>query len=143
MKVYLASPLGFSELGRIAMVHIVARLEELGHEVLNPWDQDFSEDIAMAMADGSETAVRALELKISRANVVLIDEADALLGVLEGEDIGTTHEMGWAAKDGKPVYALWTDFRSRGDFGPKGLPFNLQVGEGLVAVFRSIADINF
>jgi nucleoside 2-deoxyribosyltransferase len=143
MKVYLASPLGFSELGRIAMVAVVARLEELGHEVLNPWDGDFSADIKAAMADGSPEAIRALEALISRENRVLIDRADALMGVVDGmePDSGTCWEMGYAVGRGLPVYALRTDFRSAGDFG--GLPFNLQLGEGLVAVFRAIADINF
>lgn len=145
MKVYLANPLGFSENGRLALPLIKARLAELGHEVVDPWDQDFSADIAAAMADGSADAIRALEQKISNANRVLVDECDCVFGVLDGmePDSGTCWELGYCVGRDKPTYGLRTDFRSAGDFGPNGLPFNIQLGEGMVTYFRSIADIDF
>ena len=89
VKLYLASPLGFSEAGRAFHDGVlVPLLRGLGHEVLDPWrltDTAKIEAVA-AMPYGVEKrdAWRRLNAEIGRNNKDAIDHADAVLAVLDG-----------------------------------------------------------
>jgi nucleoside 2-deoxyribosyltransferase len=50
---------------------------------------------------------------IGARNRRLLEEADAVLAVLDGPDVdsGTAAEIGWAAAHGRPVIGLRTDVR--------------------------------
>lgn len=149
MKIYLASPLGFSpEYGGYRQ-RITEKLRQQGCTVLDPWDNQFEAEISEAKLISSEndrlSAYGKIAAKIGYANERLIREADMLLAVLDGLEIdsGTASEVGFAAALGKRCYGLRTDWRDSGDF--PGLAFNLQVVHFIVSsggeLFRTIDDI--
>ncbi len=132
MKLYLASPLGFSEAGRAFHDGVlVPLLRGLGHEVLDPWrltDTAKIEAVA-AMPYGVEKrdAWRRLNAEIGRNNKDAIDHADAVLAVLDGVDVdsGTAAEIGYACARGKPILGYRGDFRLAAE--NEGGRVNLQV----------------
>jgi nucleoside 2-deoxyribosyltransferase len=151
LKVYLASPLGFSPEWKTYRDKIKQRLTELGCNVLDPWDQKFHEAIqeASTIRDWSARveAFRQIAQKIGKANEKMIRDCEIVLGVLDGPELdsGTVSEMGFAAALGKKCYGLRTDFRNSGDFD--GLPINLQVLYWIEScggkLFRRISEISF
>jgi nucleoside 2-deoxyribosyltransferase len=132
VKIYLASPLGFSQAGRAFHDDaLVPLLRGLGHEVLDPWrltDTTRIEAVA-TMPYGAEKrdAWRRLNAKIGGNNMEAIDRADAVLAVLDGVDVdsGTAAEIGYAFARGKPILGYRGDFRLAGD--NEGGLVNLQV----------------
>jgi nucleoside 2-deoxyribosyltransferase len=132
VKIYVASPLGFSEAGRAFHDDVlVPPLRGLGHEVLDPWrltDTTKIEAVA-AMRYGAEKrdTWRRLNAEIGRDNMEVIDRADAVLAVLDGVDVdsGTAAEIGYAFARGKPILGYRGDFRFAGD--NEGGLVNLQV----------------
>jgi nucleoside 2-deoxyribosyltransferase len=150
MKLYLASPLGFSPEYSGFRERIKEKLRQLGCQILDPWDSNqFAAEIAkvaeIISASGREEAFRAVARMIGHANELMIREADILLAVLDGLEVdsGTASEVGFASALGKRVYGLRTDWRDSGDF--PGLPFNLQVVHFITStggrLFRSIDEI--
>jgi nucleoside 2-deoxyribosyltransferase len=131
LKVYLASPLGFSPELKPYRDKIKRRLTELGCTVLDPWDPKFHNIIEEASAvqdwPARIAAFRDVARQIGKANEEMIRSCDAVLGVLDGPELdsGTVSEIGFAAGLGKKCYGLRTDFRNSGDFD--GIPINLQV----------------
>ena len=131
-RVYIASPLGFSEPGRLFYgTVLIPALEKNGFAVLDPWASPAAEQVAAAQAldDSAErlAALRHVNAAIGRGNREAIEAADALLAVLDGSDIdsGTASEIGFAAGLGKPVVGIRTDFRNVGD--NEAAAINLQV----------------
>lgn len=150
MIIYLASPLGFSELGQKGLKPIKLKLNDLGHTVLDPWETDVSDMVITATLPSKEyRQVKAnsiaVAVAIGLANATQIDKADCVLAVLDGQELdsGTVSELGYAAGKGKKVYGYRGDFRDLGEL--PGVPFNLQVYYFIVAsggtVFRSIEEI--
>ncbi|GAW67224.1 2-deoxyribonucleoside glycosidase [Geoanaerobacter pelophilus] len=152
LKVYLASPLGFSPENDHYREKVKKRLNQLHCTVFDPWEQ---EEVgrriqeALGIADGVERvcAIKEAASFTGRVNADGIRAADLVLAVLDGTepDSGTVAEVGFAAGIGKKCFGLRTDFRDCGDL--PGLPLNLQLlhfieysGGGL---FRSIAAIKF
>lgn len=150
MKVYLASPLGFSSELKSYKDKIKRRLHELGCTVLDPWEQPFHDAIEKAhTVEDWPTRIAAFKeiaVRIGRANTEMIHSCDMVLGVLDGPELdsGTVSEIGFAAGLGKKCYGLRTDFRNCGDFD--GIPINLQVLYWIELssgkLFRSIRDIS-
>jgi nucleoside 2-deoxyribosyltransferase len=132
MRIYLASPLGFSEAGNAFYYdRLIPLLRRLGHEVLDPWqltDRQRIEAVA-AMPYGEERrdAWRRLNMEMGRNNQAAIDRCDALLAVLDGTDVdsGTAAEIGYAFAKGKPIVGYRGDFRLAAD--NEGSIVNLQV----------------
>ena len=133
-KVYVASPLGFTEAGRRHNDDVVVpALVAAGIEVLDPWalDSDLVESFerTAAMAPGPErhAAYEAINERIGRENADDIRAADGLLAILDGTDVdsGTAAEIGFAFALGKPVVGLRLDFRTTGD--NEAAVVNLQV----------------
>lgn len=150
MKIYLASPLGFSPEYCGYRERIKEKLRQQGCQILDPWGENqFPAEIARAAEIGTardrEEAFRQIAMLIGRSNELMIREADILLAVLDGLEVdsGTASEVGFASALGKRVYGLRTDWRDSGDFA--GLPFNLQVVHFITTtggrLFRSIDDI--
>ena len=150
MKIYLASPLGFSPEYSEYRERIKNKLRQQGCHVLDPWGENqFPAEIARAAEIGAardrEEAFRKIATLIGRSNEELIREAEVLLAVLDGLEVdsGTASEVGFAAALGKRVYGLRTDWRDSGDF--VGLPFNLQVVHFITStggrLFRSVEEI--
>jgi nucleoside 2-deoxyribosyltransferase len=151
MRIYLASPLGFSEAGNAFYYdRLIPLLRRLGHEVLDPWqltDRQRIEAIA-AMPYGEERrdAWRRLNTEVGRNNQAAIDRCDALLAVLDGTDIdsGTAAEIGYAFAKGKPIIGYRADFRLAAD--NEGSIVNLQVEYFIRQsggnIIRSLAELS-
>ena len=132
MKLYVASPLGFSEAGRaFSRQRLLPRLRRAGHTVLDPWALPEGAAIERARRRPYGRARRDLlvvaNAAAARANQETIDRADALVAVLDGPDVdsGTAAEIGYAFARGKPIVGYRGDGRLACD--NEGAMVNLQV----------------
>lgn len=132
MRIYLAGPLGFSEIGRsFQQTTLVPELLRLGHQVLDPWQLTDPRKIEAAriLPYGAERrdAWRALNVEIATNNRAAIESCDAVLAVLDGTDVdsGTASEIGFAFARGKPIIGYRGDYRSAGE--NEAATINLQV----------------
>jgi nucleoside 2-deoxyribosyltransferase len=152
LKVYLASPLGFSPENDHYREKVKKRLNQLHCSVFDPWEQEEAGrriQEALLVADGVERALAIKEAAsfTGRVNADGIRAAELVLAVLDGTepDSGTVAEVGYAAGIGKKCFGLRTDFRDCGDL--PGLPLNLQLLHFIEysggRLFRSIAQIKF
>jgi nucleoside 2-deoxyribosyltransferase len=87
-----------------------------GWDVLDPWvDETGAVAAALALPPGPNRidALREMSRTIGARNRRLLEEATAVLAVLDGPDVdsGTAAEIGWAAAHRRPVIGLRTDFR--------------------------------
>jgi nucleoside 2-deoxyribosyltransferase len=132
--VYVASPLGFSAVGRLYYRDVLLpAVREVGLRALDPWAPKHARDSGLSSAlklpVGDERIAKLSHANHAAAalNYDLIAKADGLLAVVDGNDVdsGTAAEIGAASALGKPVVELRTDFRSMGD--NDGSPINLQV----------------
>ncbi|HWE97078.1 MAG TPA: nucleoside 2-deoxyribosyltransferase [Tepidisphaeraceae bacterium] len=150
MKIYLASPLGFSEAGRAFYAQtLIPLVERLGHEVLDPWKLTDAAEVeaVRGMHHGSDRreAYQRLNARIGEANARAIDRCDAVLAVLDGVDVdsGTAAEIGYAHAKGKPILGYRGDFRLSAD--NEGSTVNLQVEYFIRAgggrIVEAIADV--
>lgn len=132
-RVYLASPLGFTEPGRFWVEGVlVPAVRAAGWTPLDPFaDNPAGPQIpaALALPDHAQrlAALRDANLAVGRGNVALIRSADALLALLDGPDVdsGTAAEIGFAAALGIRCVGLRTDLRTSGD--NEGSCVNLQI----------------
>lgn len=152
LRIYLASPLGFSRENDPYREKIKRRLNELNCSVFDPWEQEevarrFEE--AMSIPEGAKrlSAIREAATFAGGVNAGGLQESDLVLAVLDGTepDSGTVAELGYGAGIGKRCFGLRTDFRDCGDL--PGLALNLQVLYFLErsggTLFRKIEDIRF
>lgn len=133
-QVYIASPLGFAASTRAYNVTVVSAVSQAGWEVLDPW-QDHGGAFAAALSSAGDVAdaeVRRaafaeLDMMAGRKNHQMLDQAHAVLAVLDGTDVdsGTASEIGYAAGRGLPIVGLRTDVRQSGE--NEGCTVNLQV----------------
>ncbi len=149
MRIYLASPTGFSPGHKPYRDQVKAKLKALGHEVADPWDADYSALFADVEDFGHKERLsynRWAGDVIARANHDMLDDCDVVLGLLDGTepDSGTVAECAFGAGIGKVVYGLRTDFRDCGDMA--GIPINLQVLYFIEAsggkLFRNIDEVD-
>ena len=131
-RVYMASPLGFSEAGRHFYASVlIPFVSGLGYEVVDPWALTDPRKIetVQAMPDGPERreAWRSLNREIGATNRAAIDAARAVVAVLDGVDVdsGTAAEIGYAFARGKLIVGYRGDFRLSAD--NEGGIVNLQV----------------
>ncbi|HPP94749.1 MAG TPA: nucleoside 2-deoxyribosyltransferase, partial [Spirochaetota bacterium] len=102
-KIYLASPLGFYESGRIFLYeHLIPLVESLNLEVIDPWRLTAESEIkkVSSISDYVERKKQweRLNLIIGENNKNGIENSDGLLAVLDGSDVdsGTASEIGFA-----------------------------------------------
>jgi len=130
-KLYVASPLGFSELGRIGYKHLLDTIAAEGYEVIDPWKLTDEKEInrVAGMPYGSEKKQEWQKLNsiIGQNNSLGIERADGVVAVLDGSDVdsGTASEVGYACALGKPILGYRGDFRLAAD--NEGSLVNLQV----------------
>jgi nucleoside 2-deoxyribosyltransferase len=131
-RIYLASPLGFSEAGRrFYNAVLVPFVESLGYEVLDPWTLTDSRKIqavqGMPYGPAKRETWRALNLEMGATNRAAIDAARGVVAVLDGTDVdsGTAAEVGYAFARGKLIVGYRGDFRLSAD--NEGSTVNLQV----------------
>jgi len=132
MKLYVASPLGFSEAGRhFYYDRLLPKLVACGCEILDPWKLT-DEARVQAVAESAygvekREAWRTLSLEIGRNNTDAIARSDALFAVLDGSDVdsGTAAEIGFAFALKKKILGYRGDFRLAAD--NDGVTVNIQV----------------
>jgi len=132
VKIYLASPLGFSEVGReFTHTKIIPLIESMGYIVINPFRFGDSEMIqsVVELPFGEEKRRKWKEVNriLGKNNAKDIKECSGILAVLDGVDIdsGTASEIGFAAALGKPILGYRGDFRLSSD--NEGSIVNIQV----------------
>ena len=124
LRAYAASPLGFTEDGRLFMDQVwIPELDTVAH-VVNPWALTTGEEVAQAHKEG-----RAAEfnMEIGRRNHEAIDNSDIVIAILNGTQVddGTAAEIGYAFGKGKTVFGYRNDLRKAGE--GDGVVVNLQV----------------
>lgn len=131
-SLYVASPLGFSEVGRYFMHDkLFPLLTKLGYGIIDPWTltdpQLIDPVVNMEYGKAKQEAWQKLNLILGENNRKGIQDSDGLLAVLDGVDVdsGTASEIGYAAALGKPVLGYRGDFRLAAD--NEGSIVNLQV----------------
>lgn len=128
-RAYLASPLGFSEVGRAyyAERYLPALHEHV--EPIDPWTLSLPQEFAAARETGRE---RELGLEVGTRNAEAIKGAQLLIAHLDGQEVdaGTASEVGYAAALGLPCVAVRSDLRASGE---PGMRVNLQL-EAFVAL---------
>ena len=131
-RIYMASPLGFSQAGRHFYQHVlVPFVEDLGFEILDPWALTDPKRIAAVQAlpygPARRDAWRTLNHEIGATNREAIDAADAVVACLDGVDVdsGTAAEIGYAFARRKLIVGYRGDFRLSAD--NEGSIVNLQV----------------
>jgi nucleoside 2-deoxyribosyltransferase len=144
-KAYCASPLGFSEAGRVFLYEkLIPAIERSGITVIDPWKLTDESDMLAASSiqnrDERAAAWRRLNMIIGENNAKGIDEADLVIAVLDGSDVdsGTAAEIGYAYAKGKHVCGYRSDFRLSAD--NEGSTVNLQVEYFIHASGGSIAS---
>lgn len=131
-RIYMASPLGFSQAGRhFYATVLVPFVLSLGFEVLDPWALTDPDRIAAVQAlpcgPGRREAWRTLNHEIGATNRKAIDAAAGVVAVLDGADVdsGTAAEIGYAFARQKLIVGYRGDFRLSAD--NEGGTVNLQV----------------
>ena len=143
-RIYLAGPLGFSELGRLGQASLAALARPIGHEIVDPFalaPHDEIERIArLPSLDAQRASWRDLNRRIGATNTRAIDDCDLVLAVLDGADVdsGTAAEIGYAFARGKKVIGYRGDFRLAAD--NVGSTVNLQVEYFILASGGEIVD---
>jgi nucleoside 2-deoxyribosyltransferase len=132
VRIYLASPLGFSEAGRhFYSTVLIPHVRGLGCEVLDPWTLTDARKIrrvqGMPYGRAKREAWRKLNLEMGATNRAAIDAAQAVVAILDGTDVdsGTAAEIGYAFARGKRIVGYRGDFRLSAD--NEGSTVNLQV----------------
>jgi nucleoside 2-deoxyribosyltransferase len=114
MRIYFAAPL-FTTGERDFNAAVGARLQEAGHEVFLPQDQE----------------VNAVDpARVFRNDVDHVDWSNVVVGIMDGSDpdSGTAWEIGYAYAKGLPIILLRTDFREWGS-RTGDAPYNLMLTE--------------
>ena len=131
-RIYMASPLGFSEAGRHFYDGVlVPFVRSLGFEVLDPWALTDPARIdavkALPRGPAKRDAWRTLNHEMGATNRKAIDSAAGVVAVLDGVDVdsGTAAEIGYAFARGKLIVGYRGDFRLSAD--NEGGTVNLQV----------------
>jgi len=132
VRVYLASPLGFSEATRLFKdTRLKPELEKLGFQVVDPWVLTPPDEVnrIQKLPYGLEqkNEWQKLNKQIGARNKSEIDRADIVVAILDGPDVdsGTASEIGYAFAMKKRVFGYRNDFRSDSD--DEGAVVNLQV----------------
>jgi nucleoside 2-deoxyribosyltransferase len=130
-RIYLANPLGFSEVGRkFIRDSIFPALKKHGR-VINPFELIDAARVkaieAMPVGAKRVSAWRTLNVEIGKLNQDHIDRSDIVFAVLDGVDVdsGTASEIGYAYAREKLIIGYRGDFRLSAD--NEGGIVNLQV----------------
>lgn len=129
IKIYVASNLGFSKVGRDFYYNtLIPSIQQLGYEILDPWVLTPTDKvIAMPYGLKRRQAWRKLNRQIGENNKKAIDASNGLVAILDGTDVdsGTAAEVGYAFARGKSIVGYRGDFRLCSD--NEGAIVNLQV----------------
>ena len=128
-RCYVASPLGFSEAGRLYYQQVLLPALHTVVEPVDPWALTSAAEVERAAAEGRS---RELALEIGRRNAEAIAGCELLVAHLDGQEVdsGTAAEVGYAAARGLTCFGLRSDLRQAGE---AGVAVNLQVEHFIVA----------
>lgn len=122
-RCYLASPLGFSEPGRVyyAERYVPALAEHV--EPVDPWTLSLPAEFEAAREAGRE---HAFAIEVGERNATAIRGSQLLIAQLDGQEVdaGTAAELGYAAALGLPCLGVRSDLRASGE---PGMRVNLQL----------------
>ena len=113
-KIYIASPLGFSEACRgFYYGRLLPLVRESGFEVLDPWDTEI--EIPTPEAEKQKYGIASTCWSESE-NREAIESSDDMLAILDGTDVdsGTASEIGYAFRPRKKDSRLQGGFPSHG-----------------------------
>ncbi|MGA8903764.1 MAG: nucleoside 2-deoxyribosyltransferase [Candidatus Bathyarchaeia archaeon] len=116
-KVYIASPLGFSDAGRYYLKkYLLPSVSKLGLDVLDPWGKVINRNTA-EIAKKSKTMSKKVATGIGKKNAEMIRDCDVVLAVLDGSDVdsGVAAEIGYAYGIGKRILGYRGDSRLTGE----------------------------
>lgn len=119
--IYIASPLGFSEIGQAGLAQIVGLIADEGFTPINPFALAPTSEIARIAAlpslDAQRAEWRTLAKIIGDLNKRSIDLCQGVLAILDGPDVdsGTAAEIGYAFARGKPIVGYRGDCRLASD----------------------------
>jgi len=132
VRVYIASPFGFSEAGRhFSTTVLTPFVRSLGCVAIDPWALIDRRKIArvesLPYGPKRREGWRRLSREIGAANRTAIDGARGVVAVLDGPDVdsGTAAEIGYAFAHGKLIVGYRGDSRLSAD--NEGGLVNLQV----------------
>jgi nucleoside 2-deoxyribosyltransferase len=120
MKIFLATPYGFTESTRPFLETLRARLAVYG-EVYNPFDNPAGEEFAdvRKLDHYPDRLVRYADIngRIASVNEAALRETDLVVAALEGVEVdaGTAAEIGFAYALGKRVIGFRIDRRRAGE----------------------------
>lgn len=147
--IYIAGPLGFSEIGRAGQTEIVRLLGNAGFVPVDPFILAPVEEIgriaALPSLNEQRDAWRLLAPVIAETNTRAIDACAGVLAILDGPDVdsGTAAEIGYAFARGKTIVGYRGDFRLATD--NLGSTVNLQVEYFIAAsgghIVATIGDV--
>jgi len=113
MRIYLASPLGFSEAGlRFLVRDLLPILTELHLDVKDPWESIRNRPWPEVVKSVGRLTRRDNEL-LAKHNADSIRAADCVVAVLDGTDVdsGTAAEIGYAYANQKTIFGYLGDLR--------------------------------
>lgn len=94
LKVYLASPYGYTEAGRHFMYEtLLPLIEKSGCDVLNPWDLNikenrrYSEISSIGNYNSRVIQLKKINKRIGVRNEETIRQADLVIAVIEGQEV--------------------------------------------------------
>ncbi len=134
LKIYLASPYGFTDTGREFMMNtMIPAIQETDFEILNPWDsldstgQQIEKISSLNDIRKQKEMLRILNEEIASQNARLLEKAEIVIAILDGTDVdsGVASEIGYAFALKKKIIGYRSDFRLTGD--NLGAVVNLQV----------------
>ena len=123
LKIFLASPLGFSESGRFFLREkVIPEIESEKVHIIDPW-RDFDSDerkIQDMMKKDTKMQIKELNeyaTHIAARNEKDLRDADMMIAILDGVDVdsGTAAEIGLAYGLGKKVIGYRSDLRQTGE----------------------------
>lgn len=122
-RTYVASPLGFTEAGRVYYRDVLVPALASVVEVVDPWSLTTAAEVAELRDTGRHAE---LHERIGSRNAAAIRSCTHMVAVLDGQepDSGTCAEVGFGAALGLRVDGLRTDWREAGETGAL---VNLQV----------------
>jgi len=140
-RAYIASPLGFSEVGRAYYAERYLPALRRHVEPVDPWTLSLPEEFVSAAAAGRE---REFGVEVGMRNAEAIRGSQLLIAHLDGQEVdaGTASEVGFAAARGLPCLAVRSDLRASGE---PGMSVNLQLEAFVVLsggfVVRSLDEL--
>lgn len=152
-RVYVASPLGFSDAGRdFYRRTFLPCIRGAGLDVIDPWTltDPYKIERVKSTSYGKQRKKKwgKLNIEMARNNHQGIRASDVLVTCLDGTDVdsGTAAEIGYAAALNIPVFGYRGDFRLSGD--NEGCIVNLQVeyfirlnGGQIVTTIKDLFDV--